>query len=228
MKSITAPDPDEAAKLSAEIIAREAVRAISDRGKFVLALSGGRAPWQMLREFASKKLAWDKVHIVQVDERVAPDGDPIRNWTHIRESLAGAPLSQEQFHPMPVTSPDLAAAAREYSATLEKIAGSPPVVDLAHLGLGPDGHTASLVPGDPVLNVADADVAITGEYQGRLRMTLTYPTLNRAKVILWLVTGGDKVDALGRLLRQDPSIPAGRVEQANAMLVADRAAAGEP
>src|SRR5262249_45480658 len=114
-----------------------------------------------------------------------------------------------------------------YAATLQEIAGSPPVLDLAHLGLGPDGHTASLVPGDAVLNVSDADVALTGIYQNRRRMTLTYPMLNRTRSILWLVTGDDKVDALARLSKGDTSIPGGRIRQEQAVVLADRAAAGK-
>jgi 6-phosphogluconolactonase/glucosamine-6-phosphate isomerase/deaminase len=127
---------------------------------------------------------------------------------------------------MPVESPDLESGARQYSASLSKIAGSPPTLDLVHLGLGPDGHTASLIPGDPVLNVTDADVALTGIYQGRRRMTLTYPVINGARRILWLVTGGEKVNALAGLLRADVSIPAGRISQDRAVICADRAAAG--
>jgi 6-phosphogluconolactonase len=100
------------------------------------------------------------------------------------------------------------------------------VLDLVHLGLGPDGHTASLVPGDPVLNVNDNDVAVTGIYQGRRRMTLTYPTINRSRQILWVVTGEEKVQALNRLLDGDQSIPAGRIRPEGARIIADRAAQG--
>ena len=166
--------------------------------------------------------------MLQVDERIAPAGDPDRNLTHLRESLlARAPLRPEHIHAMPVESPDLEAAAAHYARLLEEIAGAPAVLDLVHLGLGPDGHTASLVPGDPVLEVADRDVALTGDaYQGRRRMTLTYPVLDRARRILWLVTGSDKVGMLARLRAADHSIPAGRVRQDRARLMADRAAAG--
>jgi len=155
---------------------------------------------------------------------VAPAGDPDRNLTHIRESLR-APLRPEQILAMPVEAPDLQAAVARYAASLQEIAGSPPVLDLVHLGLGPDGHTASLVPGDRVLEVTDADVALTGIYQGRRRMTLTYPMINRARRILWLVTGSEKVEMLGRLRKGDASIPAGRIRQDQAILFADQAAA---
>jgi 6-phosphogluconolactonase len=145
----------------------------------------------------------------------------------MRESLLQhVPLRSEQIHAMSVESPDLDAAAKRYSLTLQEIAGSPPVLDLAHLGLGPDGHTASLVPRDPVLNVTEADVAATGVYQGRRRITLTYPMLNRSRRILWLVTGKDKVAALARLREGDVTIPAGRIQAANALILADQAAAG--
>jgi 6-phosphogluconolactonase len=169
------------------------------------------------------------VHVVQVDERVAPAGHPDRNLTHLQETLLNhTPIRREQIHPMPVQSPNLDDAAREYAAVLATIAGSPPTIDLIHLGLGPDGHTASLVPEDPVLGVVDKDVAVTGIYQGRRRMTLTYPAINRARSILWLATGSEKVGMLARLQEGDVSIPAGRISQERAVIFADRAAAGEP
>jgi len=126
---------------------------------------------------------------------------------------------------MPVESPDLKTAAAHYAQTIADVAGSPPVLDLAHLGLGADGHTASLVPGDPVLDITEADVGLTGIYQGRRRMTLTYPILNRARRVLWLVTGAEKAGMLGRLQDGDPSIPAGRVRRDCAVIFADLGAA---
>ena len=219
-------DADSVAQEAAAFIADEARAAFNERGRFVMAVSGGHAPWVMLRALAKEDLPWDKVHLAQVDERVAPAGDPDRNLTHLQESLlTHAPLPPEQMYAMPVESADLEGAAKQYAATLAKIAGTPPVLDLVHLGLGPDGHTASLVPGEPTLWINDAAVAVTGVYQGRRRMTLTYPVLNRAGRILWLVTGSDKAAMLARLQAADPSIPAGRVNQENALVLADRAAA---
>jgi 6-phosphogluconolactonase len=220
-------DADTVAKQAAAVLAGEARAAVARRGRFVFAVSGGHTPWVMLRAFAEEVVPWDKVHLVQVDERVAPAGDPDRNSTHLRESLLDhAPLPPEQVHAMPVELTDLEEAARQYAATLAKIAGTPPVLDLIHLGLGPDGHTASLVPGDPVLQVSDADVAVTAIYQGRRRITLTYPLINRAQRILWLVTGSEKAGMLVRLRNSDPSIPGGRVNPERALVLADQAAAG--
>jgi 6-phosphogluconolactonase len=216
------------AQRAAAIIAAEARAAVSERGRFVMAVSGGHTPWLMLRALATADLPWPGVHVVQVDERVAPAGHPDRNLTHLRESLLDhAPLVSEQIHDMPVESPDLEIAAAQYAATLRHIAGSPPVLDLVHLGLGPDGHTASLVPDDPILKVKDADVAVTGSYQSRRRMTLTYPIINRSRRVLWVVTGSEKEHMLNRLMSGDDSIPAGRVSRERALVIADDAAAGQ-
>ena len=219
-------DESAVARKAAALIAEEARAATRARGRFVIAVSGGRTPWVMLRALADQDLPWDAVHVAQVDERIAPEGDPDRNLTHLRESLlAHAPLPPAQIHAMPVESPELEAAASQYALTLREIAGAPPTLDVCHLGLGPDGHTASLVPGDPVLDVTDSDVAPTGVYQGRRRMTLTYPMLDRSRRVLWLVTGAEKARPLARLLAGDRSIPAGRVSQNHALVLADRAAA---
>lgn len=189
MKIEAFPDDESAAPGAAVMVASEARAAVTSRGRFVIAVSGGRTPWMMLRALASQEMPWDNVHVVQVDERVAPEGHPDRNLTHLRESLLGTPIRPEQIHAMPVEPADLEAAARQYASTLREIAGSPPTLDLVHLGLRPDGHTASLITGDAVLGVTDADVAFTGVYQRRRRMTLTYPVINRARRIRWLVTG---------------------------------------
>jgi 6-phosphogluconolactonase len=227
MKIEILSDADAVAREAAAIIAAEARTAVSERGRFVVAVSGGHTPWEMLRFLSKEKVPWENVHLVQVDERVAPAGHPDRNLTHLHESLLEhAPLRPDQIYAMPVELADLDAAASQYAATLTKIAGSPPVLDLVHLGMGPDGHTASLVPGDPVLDVTDADVAATGIYQGRRRLTLTYPIINRSRRILWLMTGAEKVGMLVRLRDGDPSIPAGKVSQERALVLADRAAAG--
>ncbi len=219
-------DSNSAAQGAAHLVAAEARKAVAERGQFVVAFSGGHTPWLMLRDLADEDLPWNKVHIVQVDERVAPTGDRDRNLTHIRESLLDhAPVPPDQVYAMPVEAADLNSAAAQYEHTLQSLAGSPPVLDLVHLGLGPDGHTASLVPDDPVLEVVDADLALTGPYQGHPRMTLTYPILNRSRRILWLVTGGEKTGMLVRLLNGDQSIPAGRVRQDRALVLADRQAA---
>jgi 6-phosphogluconolactonase len=227
MKIEVYSNADTVAQKAAALVAAEARAAVSARGAFVMAVSGGHTPWQMLRALAGEDVPWDAVHVVQVDERVAPTGDPDRNLMHLRESLLEhAPLRPERIHAMPVESSNLQAACEQYALSLRAIAGSPPVLDLVHLGLGPDGHTASLVPGDPVLEINDADVALTGLYQGRRRMTLTYPILNRSRRVLWLVTGSDKAGMLARLRVGDAQIPAGRVRTDHALVLADRAAAG--
>jgi 6-phosphogluconolactonase len=207
-----------AAMRCAEVIAERARACVAERGAFTLALSGGSGPWQAFQLLEDEKVPWRRVEIFQVDERVAPTGGDDRNLTHLEESLP--PKAWARLHPMPVEADDLEAAAAGYAALL------PERLDLVHLGLGPDGHTASLVPGDPVLEVRDRDVALTGtEYQGRRRMTLTYPMLDRSRELLWLVTGESKVEPLQLLLAGDPRIPAGRVRAERSLIVADRAAA---
>jgi 6-phosphogluconolactonase len=219
-------DADTVAGRAASIIAEVARAAVAARGRFALAVSGGHTPWQMLKALSHEEVPWGGVFVFQVDERIAPPGDPDRNLTHLRESLLeNAPLNPEQIFAMPVEEPDLTAGADRYAATLATIAGSPPILDLVHLGLGPDGHTASLVPGDEVLQVADRDVALTGLYQGRRRMTLTYPLINRARRILWVVTGKEKVKSLGQLRNADTLIPGGHIRRDNATVLADRATA---
>jgi 6-phosphogluconolactonase len=210
------PDAASVARRGAEVVSACATEAIAARGRFTFAVSGGHTPWAMFAGLAAS-LPWPRVGIYQVDERVAPDGDPDRNLTHLLASLP--PEASDCVHAMPVTAADLEAAAARYAA------GLPDTFDLVHLGLGADGHTASLVPDDPVLDVITHDVAVTAVYQGRRRMTLTYPALGRARRILWLVAGADKAEALQRLREGDPSVPAGRVASERALIIADAAAA---
>ncbi|MGH2984671.1 MAG: 6-phosphogluconolactonase [Solirubrobacterales bacterium] len=205
----------------AELIAEAARAAVDERDRFALAASGGRDPWEMYSQLEDQELPWDRTEIFQVDERVAPAGSDERNLTHLIAALSiGA---QGSLRPMPVTDENLEAAADDYAASL------PEALDLAHMGLGPDGHTASLVPGDPVLEVTDRRVAVTGgEYQGVRRMTLTYPALSQVGTLLWVITGEKKRDALAKLIARDPSIPAGRVEPGGeSLILADRAAASD-
>ncbi len=213
------PDADSASRRAAELIAQAGREAVAARGEFSLALSGGRTPWRMVATLGDvEEMPWERARIFQVDERVAPPGDEARNLTHLIRMLA---LShQAGLKPMPVTSRDLDAAAAEYEAQL------PERLDLVHLGLGPDGHTASLVPGDPVLGVSDRRVAVTaGEYEGHRRMTLTFPELASARQIVWLVVGEEARDPLAKLLAGDDSIPAGRVASEAMVVLADEAAA---
>jgi len=213
---VVLPDDVAAAERGAEVVTDRAERAVRDRGRADLAFSGGTTPGLMFASLAARDLPWAHVHLWQVDERVAPKDGPDRNLTYLEAAFGD--LGGVRIHPMPVDDADLEAAAAAYEARL------PPAFDLVHLGLGADGHTASLVPGDPVLDVADRGVALTGEYQGHRRMTLTYRGLARAEEILWLVPGGDKRAALATHLAADPSIPAGRVAAARSTILVDRAA----
>ena len=212
-------DADAVARRGAELIAEAAREAVAAHGEFAMAASGGHTPWAMYGQIEEQELPWSRTQIFQADERIAPAGSSERNLTHLIAALSiGA---QGSLRPMPVNDADPGAAARRYGDSL------PEALELVHLGLGPDGHTASLVPDDPVLDVTDTRVAVTGrEYQGVRRMTLTYPELNRARRLLWIVTGESKREPLAKLLAQDRSVPAGRVEPSGESLVlADRAAA---
>jgi 6-phosphogluconolactonase len=211
------PDPAELARRAAQLVAEHARRAVAERGAFTFAVSGGHSPLAMFGALSGEDFPWNRTAIYQVDERVAPAGDSARNLTGLLASLPAAALADVRA--MPVEAPDLESAADRYARLL------PDRFDLIHLGLGPDGHTASLVPGDPVLDVVDRDVALTGPYMGLRRMTMTYPAIDRGRALLWLVTGPEKAEALGRLREHDASIPAGRVAADRALVLADAAAA---
>jgi 6-phosphogluconolactonase len=220
------PSTEAVARRAADVIAAGAREAVRERGRFILALSGGATPGRMLRLLADADVPWASVHLFQVDERAAAEGHPDRNLTQLRACLLDhLPVPVGSFHPMPVDDPDLESAASAYARALRPVAGHPPILDLVHLGLGPDGHTASLVPGDAALD-ATADVAATAPYRGRRRLTMTIPLLDRARRILWVVTGAEKRAALERLRRGDGTIPAGRIRRDHALLIADAEAGG--
>jgi 6-phosphogluconolactonase len=214
------PTTGAAATAAAVDISVRARAAVADHGRFTLALSGGRTPGLMLAALGELDMPWSQTTIFQVDERICPRGHPERNLTGLRAALG--PANPATVVEMPVEAEDLAGACGEYAMRL------PSVLDLVHLGLGADGHTASLVPGDAVLQVRDADVALTGSYQGRRRMTLTAPRITRARAILWLVTGVSKRPALRALLAGDRKIPAGLVHGPPQSVFCDAAALGGP
>jgi 6-phosphogluconolactonase len=216
---VVLPDPASMAVAAADHVVAHAARSVAFNGRFHFAVSGGRTPQAMFEQLSDRDMPWGATTIYQVDERIAPIDDPDRNLAHLTEALAGVPATVVA---MPVEEPDPLVAAQQYAEQL------PESFDLVHLGLGPDGHTASLVPDDDVLAVDDRLVALTSSiYQGRRRMTLTYPALARAAQLLWLVSGSSKARALKQLLAGDPSMPAGRVTAGGSVVMADSSAAGE-
>lgn len=226
------PDGEALAQRAVEVVVAAAATAIDERGVFVWAVSGGTTPRRMLELLSDRRdVDWGRTHLFQVDERLAPDGDPDRNATMLDDALLTETFRSANTPAglwlMPVTASDPDAAAAEYAAALDRVTGSPVVFDLIQLGLGSDGHTASLIPDDPILGVDDVDVALTGVYQGRRRMSLTWPVLDRAKELLWVVGGESKQGAVRQLLDNDPSIPATLPTQARATILLDAAAAGD-
>ena len=225
-------DPEALAERAVEVVVQVGSRAIDERGMFVWAVSGGSTPRRMLELLSERRdLDWSRTHLCQVDERLAPDGDPDRNATMLTEALL-TPGFLAHNQPagiwwMPVTDDDPEAAVEAYAELLDALSGHPLVFDLIQLGMGSDGHTASLVPDDPILSVEDKDVALTAEYNGRRRMSLTWPVLDRAKELLWVVGGSSKQDAVRLFLDNDPSIPATLPTQARATVLLDLEAAGD-
>jgi 6-phosphogluconolactonase len=227
MRLLVGADPSAAARLAADEIVRVCSDAVARSGHCLVALSGGETPWLMLADLRGRPLDWSRLHVAQVDERIAPAGDPRRNLARLEAILVrDGPLPRDHLWSMPVEQAPAERAAADYQETLEARFGAPLRFDLVQLGLGPDGHTASLVPGDPVLEVSDRDVATTGVYQGLPRMTLTYPALARSRARLWLVTGAAKAARLAELIAGTGDAPASRVERAESTVIADIASAG--
>lgn len=216
------PDRDSVAEYGAKWIAELARETLLTQKNFSLALSGGKTPWQMLRRLAAEELPWGKIHLFQTDERVLPKNHSERNLTQLQEIFSRA---ASRLHPMPVGAGDLERACASYTKEIQRYAGQPPVLDLIHLGLGEDGHTASLFSGDALLAESKRDVGLSDEALRPRRMTLTLPAINRAKQALWVITGKEKSVAFQKLLRGDPSIPASRIACAKIFLLVDEDAA---
>jgi 6-phosphogluconolactonase len=225
MKTEVFQTAEQVAAGAAAYLEHEIREALLHQKFYSLAISGGHTPWEMLKILSKADLPWQRVNLFQVDERVAPDGHADRNLTQLFQAIAGTSMvTQLRIFPMPVLAEDLEEGCQEYTKVLDEVTEGKGL-DLIHLGLGSDGHTASLVPGDGILEIQDRLVACTQNlYQGRIRMTLTYPLLNGAKQLLWIVTGSEKQEMVQRLLQQDPSIPAGSIRQENALLMVDQAA----
>lgn len=218
---------DRAAQEAAAFIAREVLQALESRGRFCFAVSGGRTPELMLQALAQHRLPWGQIHLFQVDERIAPAGDKSRNAVQLsRALLSQVPLPDANVHLMPVELSDPEVAATTYEETLIRVLGTERQLDLVHLGLGSDGHTASLVPGDP-LNQDPGEVGISQMYQGHRRMSLLGAPLSRARSRLWLVTGEEKKEALSKLLRGDSGIPASALAREHSLLIADASATAD-
>jgi 6-phosphogluconolactonase len=222
LERVILEQPESAGRWAASRMAEWLAAAVEARGRASLAVSGGRSPWVMMADLFRRDLPWHHIDILQVDERVAPDGDDVRNMSRIGPLIVGSPAQRARVHPMTVGE-GAEAAVEDYRAVLAGLGGP---IDVVQLGLGDDGHTASLVPGDPVLDIDDALVAATAaRYRGTMRVTLTYPALDAARNVLWLVTEPEKRDMVRLLEERDPSIPAGRVNSPAQVLVLSRAAA---
>jgi len=192
--------------------------AVALRGVAHVAVSGGSTPAAMFTVLCSLPLPWADVHVWQVDERVAPDGDADRN----ANQLTGFTAVGATVHLMDVTAPELAAAASHFASSL------PDAFDVVHLGLGDDGHTASWPPGDAVWRTASPaqpDVAVVGPFNGHMRLTITPPIVDRARATMFLVGGAAKAEMVRRLISGDDTIPASRVH-GPVTLLTDPAASG--
>ena len=214
MDIVVAPDTASAAREAAAWIARQLRIAVSRRGEATVAFSGGSTPALMLAALAEMSVPWAVTTVFQVDERLAPDGDPDRNAS-LLDVLT--PL-RTTIRLMPVTAPDLDAAKRRYAASL------PDRLDVVHLGVGDDGHTASWPPGDPVIDDRGR-VALSRQYSGRVRMTLTVSAVNAARRRLVLATGAVKAPVIERWLLHDHALPIDRVSRTNTIVVLDAGAA---
>jgi 6-phosphogluconolactonase len=214
----------EASRLAARLAADALRDAIAVRARASIAVSGGATPARMLEYLAGEALPWESVDLFQVDERRVAADSAERNLRGLVAAFGRAGNERVRIHAIPVELAEPGDAARNYAGTIERVLGTHGALDVVHLGLGGDGHTASLVPGDPALD-STADVAVCREYAGAQRLTLTFRTLDRARLRIWLVTGEGKQRVLARLIAADPELVATRVRRDNSVVVADAAAA---
>ena len=218
-------DAPEAELAAAAFIAQTLALAIEARGSATLAISGGRSPWRMFDRLSVEEVGWGRLHLFQVDERIVPAGDPERNWSHFVKGPLAARIPARNLHPMPVELDDVEQAVGRYSATLAQWAGVPPRLDVVHLGIGQDGHTASLFADDVLLEDRRHWVGVSRPYQGHRRLTLTLPVLNAARTVVWFSVGSGRRAILERLQAADPGIAASHVRRERAVVFTDQDAA---
>ena len=189
-------------------------RGVRGTARSAIALSGGRTPWKMLERLIALDVPWAGVHVFQTDEREAPDGGPRTANGHPGSPAVLGESGLPDAKPAPHAGGRAGNSTRLATRTHKPLPGMAVAAGSISCtsGSAKDGHTASLVPGDRALGVADRDVTVAGPYQGRWRMTLTRPAIDRATERIWVVTGGrEGDDCSARLCAGDETIPAGRV-----------------
>jgi 6-phosphogluconolactonase len=225
------PNQEQLAQRAADLLASQLELVLAERQRAQLALAGGTTPAAAYRLLGKHPLAWDRVDVLLGDERwVAPE-DPASNARMLHETLlAPGPAQEASFYPVPTERETPLASAEAFELIVRQLgSGDPPVLDLILLGLGDDGHTASLFPGSAAAGVRDRAVTV-GEGKGLERITLTAPVLSAARQVIFLVSGSGKQEALRRLLDPEESplrTPAKLVQPRTSVLIlADAAAAG--
>jgi 6-phosphogluconolactonase len=218
-------DAAGAERAAAQFIGRRLTQALEARGRATLAISGGRSPWGMFERLAAHDVDWSFVHVLQVDERIVPLAHDARNWRRFLENSLARRIPDANRHPMPVEIEDAQIAVGQYTRTLNEWAGAPPVLDVVHLGIGEDGHTASLFAGDPLLQDKRHWVGVSRRYGGFRRLTLTLPVLNRARSVVWFAVGAERRPVMLRLHAGDAAIPASHVQRDRAICFTDQDAA---
>ena len=225
MKWRTSENAAAAARDAAEFIAERLAQAVEMRGRASFAVSGGRSPWPMFEHLASQDVDWSAVHVFQVDERLVPVDHAERNWKRFLENTLAHRIADANRHPMPVEIENHELAIGRYTRELSEFAGVPPALDVVHLGIGEDGHTASLFVDDSLLGDTRHWVGVSRVYQGYRRLTLTLPVLNCARAIVWFAVGASRRTILTRLHDDDPEIAASHVRRDRATCFTDKDAA---